>query len=150
MSESKTIGIGSDHAGYAYKEALKSHLEGKGYAVRDFGTDSEDSTDYPDYVHPLAQAVNAGELETGVLVCGSGNGVCMTANKYPNVRAALVWDPDISSLARLHNNANVICIPQRFTQEAEALHYVDIFLATEFEGGRHQRRVSKIAPAQEA
>lgn len=150
MSDNKTIGIGSDHAGYAYKGALKSYLEGQGFTVRDFGTHSDASTDYPDHVHPLAQAVDSGELSRAILVCGSGNGVCMTANKYPGVRAALVWDPDIAALARQHNNANILCLPERFVSEAEALNYADIFLSTEFEGGRHQRRVSKIAPAQEA
>lgn len=146
MEYSKTVGIGADHAGFSFKEAIKQKLIAAGYEVRDYGTDSEASTDYPDHVHPLAQAIDQGELERGILICGSGNGVCMTANKYKGVRAALVWEKAIVELARTHNDANVICIPERFVKQEDALLFVDTFLSTEFEGGRHQRRVSKIAP----
>ena len=142
----KRIGIGSDHAGFTYKEMIKEYLEQKGYTVTDFGTDSLDSTDYPDYVHPLAGAVDKGELPRGILICGSGNGVCMTANKYPGVRAGLAWEEELASLTRLHNDANVVCIPERFTEKDQALAIVDAFLDTDFEGGRHQRRVDKIVP----
>ena len=148
MANQKIIAIGSDHAGFNYKSALKEHLTAAGYEVRDFGTDSEASTDYPDYVHPLAQLIESGEIERGILVCGSGNGVCMTANKYAHVRAALVWENDLAALARQHNNANVICLPERFVSLENALQFVDTFLETDFEGGRHERRVNKIAPAQ--
>lgn len=148
MANQKIIAIGSDHAGFNYKSALKEHLTAAGYEVRDFGTDSKASTDYPDYVHPLAQLIESGEIERGILVCGSGNGVCMTANKYAHVRAALVWENDLAALARQHNNANVICLPERFVSLENALQFVDTFLATDFEGGRHERRVNKIAPAQ--
>lgn len=146
MAEKPLLAIGCDHAGYAYKEAIKAHLLAKGYEVKDFGAPSEDSVDYPDFVHPLAQAINTGEIPFGFLICGSGNGVCMTANKYPHVRAALAWENDLASLSRSHNNANVLCLPQRFVKENAALEMVDLFLSTDFEGGRHQRRVSKISP----
>jgi ribose 5-phosphate isomerase B len=139
------IGIGSDHAGFPTKEAIKTYLQSQGYEVQDFGTSSEASTDYPDYAHPLSQAVDQGELSRGILVCGSGEGVCMTANKYPGVRAALVWKEELAALSRQHNNANVLCLPGRFIELEEAKKAVDAFLATEFEGGRHERRVNKIA-----
>ncbi len=148
MADQLIIAIGSDHAGFHYKSAIVAHLEAKGFEVRDFGTDSEASTDYPDYVHPVAQLVNTGAVPRGILVCGSGNGVCMTANKYAQVRAALVWENDLAALARQHNNANVLCLPERFISLESALQFVDTFLSTEFEGGRHERRVNKIAPAQ--
>ena len=147
MSDKNIIAIGCDHAGYEYKEAIKAHLQNAGYEVRDHGTHSSDSVDYPDFVHPLAQSVNDGTISLGILICGSGNGVCMTANKYPNVRAALAWEDDLSRLARTHNNANVLCLPQRFVTQESALSMVDLFVKTEFEGGRHERRVNKIAPA---
>lgn len=139
------IGIASDHAGFAMKAHLMQHLINKGFEIQDFGTYSEDSADYPDYIHPLAQAINTGDLPFGVAVCGSGQGVCMTANKYPQVRAALVWAEELAGLTRQHNNANVICIPARFISEEVAQICVDTFLETEFEGGRHQKRVEKIA-----
>lgn len=141
----KKIGIGGDHAGFEYKAKMITHLEATGYEVTDFGPGSDASVDYPDYVHPMATAVEKGELEAGIAICGSGNGVCMTVNKHQNVRGALVWNNDLSALARQHNNANVICIPARFVSFELAEEMVNIFLTTEFEGGRHQRRVDKIS-----
>ena len=138
------IGIGCDHAGFPLKEKIKAYLLEKGFEVTDFGTNSEDSVDYPDFVHPLAQAVNSGQLERGVLICGSGQGVCMTANKYSDVRAALVWNAELAALTRQHNNANVLCLPGRFIELEVAQQAVDAFFATEFEGGRHERRVEKM------
>lgn len=140
----KNIGIGGDHAGFSYKEAIKNFCLEGGYKVVDFGPNSEDSVDYPDYVHPLAQAVAKGEIDFGIAICGSGNGVCMTANKYNKIRAALVWNNELSALARAHNNANVLCLPARFISLEEAKKFVKTFLNTPFEGGRHQRRVDKI------
>jgi len=141
----KKITIGGDHAGFSYKAELIKHLESTGYEVKDFGTYSDESTDYADYAHPLATAVEGGEYEFGILVCGSGNGVCMTANKHQGIRAALVWNEELSALARQHNNANIICIPARFVSLEEAKKMVDTFLSTDFEGGRHERRVDKIS-----
>ena len=138
------IAIGSDHAGFELKEHLKTLLAGKGFSVEDKGTHSTQSTDYPDYAHQVANAVEVGSAELGILVCGSGNGVCMTANKHSGVRAALAWTPEIAELARLHNDANVICIPARFIPEETADAIAEIFLQTKFEGGRHQLRVEKI------
>jgi ribose 5-phosphate isomerase B len=137
------IHIGADHAGFALKEQVKARLQQQGYEVKDNGTFSEESTDYPDYAHKTAEAVASGH-ELGVLICGSANGVCMTANKHSGVRAALCWNKEVASLARAHNNANIICLPARFVTEAEAFEMVDVFFTTEFEGGRHERRVSKI------
>ena len=142
---SKPVAIGSDHAGFSYKEALISFLEAKGVPFNDFGTHSADSVDYPDFAHPVASAVEKGEASFGVLVCGSGNGVAITANKHQQVRAAICWGEELSKLAREHNNANIICIPARFVTEAEAEKMVQIFMSTDFEGGRHQNRVNKIA-----
>lgn len=139
-----SIAIGADHAGFEYKEALKQYLQEQGYAVEDFGTHSENSVDYPDFAHPLAEAIGEEQYELGILVCGSGNGVAITANKHQKVRAALCWNKDIAVLARQHNNANVLCIPSRFTTTEEARTIVLTFLETAFEGGRHERRVSKI------
>ncbi|MBO4282794.1 MAG: ribose 5-phosphate isomerase B [Bacteroidales bacterium] len=141
----KTIVIGSDHAGFVLKEALKRHLEEAGWTVRDFGTHSEQSMDYPDVAHPVAQAVQRKETERAVLVCGSGNGVSMVANKYPQVRAALCWRPDLAVLARQHNDANVLSLPARFISEKDAMDCLDAFLQTAFEGGRHEMRVKKIS-----
>lgn len=138
------IGFGGDHAGFEYKERLIEYLKGEGYEITDFGPHSTESTDYPDYVHPLATAVEKGDVDLGVLICGSGNGVCMTANKHPNVRAALCWVPELGVLARQHNNANVLCLPSRFVDINTARETLDSFLQSEFEGGRHQRRVDKI------
>jgi ribose 5-phosphate isomerase B len=140
----RKIAIGGDHAGYTYKSFLINWLQEKGYEVQDFGPGSEASVDYPDYVHPVASAIDKGEFDTAILVCGSGNGVAITANKYPQVRAALCWAPEIAQLARAHNDANVLCIPARFISEEVATQLVDTFLNTEFEGGRHATRVNKI------
>lgn len=145
MSKITHIAIAGDHAGFTYKAMMIAHLEARGITVKDYGTDSEASCDYPDYVHPLAQAVEAGEYPLGILICGSANGVCMTANKYAGIRAAIAWEPDLASLAKQHNDANVICIPARFVTEEMAVQLADIFIDTPFEGGRHQRRVDKIA-----
>ena len=141
----RKIGIGGDHAGFEYKEELKKILSSKGFDVTDFGPDSDASTDYPDYVHPMATAVEKGDLELGIAICGSGNGVCMTVNKHQDIRGALVWNTELAALARQHNNANIVCIPSRFIGFDLASEIVDTFLNTDFEGGRHQRRVGKIA-----
>ncbi len=142
-----SIAIGSDHAGYEYKEAILKALEEKNIIVLDKGTDSNDSVDYPDFVHPVADAVEANLADLGIIICGSGNGAAMTANKHQGIRAALCWNNELASLARLHNNANVLSIPARFMSLEEAVSMVEIFLDTEFEGGRHARRVDKIACA---
>ena len=138
------IAIGSDHAGFLYKEILKKRLNDLKLKILDFGTDSVDSTDYPDFAHPVANAVESKEAGLGVLICGSGNGVCMTANKHAGVRAALCWNNELAALARQHNNANILCLPARFVSEVEALSILESFLNATFEGGRHERRVSKI------
>ena len=139
-----TIAIGNDHAGTDYKFAIKSFLEAKGFVVKNYGTDEKDSVDYPDFVHPVAQDVESKKVDFGILICGSANGVAMTANKYTKVRAGLCWTKEIVSLIRQHNNANVLCIPARFTAIPQALEMVDVFLNTDFEGGRHQKRIDKI------
>lgn len=138
------IAIGSDHAGFSYKEAVKDHLIQCGHEVVDHGTFNETSCDYPDYAHAVATAVEKKEAAFGVLICGSANGVCMTANKHAAIRAALCWEKEIALLSRSHNNANVICLPARFVGIDAALEMTDVFLSTAFEGGRHQNRVSKI------
>jgi ribose 5-phosphate isomerase B len=138
------ISIGSDHAGFAYKEAIKMHLTQAGHQVSDCGTFTEASCDYPDYAHAVATSVEKGETEMGVLICGSANGVCITANKHAGIRAALCWETEIASLARAHNNANVVCLPARFISMELALAITDTFLSTSFEGGRHATRVGKI------
>lgn len=139
------LAIAGDHAGYNLKEKLKAKLTGLGHTVEDFGPNSTESVDYPDFVHPLAQYIVAGRADLGILVCGSGNGVCMTANKYQDIRAALCWLPELGALARQHNNANVLCLPARFISEETSFEIVDSFLNAQFEGGRHQNRVDKIA-----
>jgi ribose 5-phosphate isomerase B len=144
---SKPVAIGSDHAGFEYKEDLISWLEGKGIAFNDFGTHTKDPVDYPDFAHPVANSVEKGEAAFGILICGSANGVAITANKHQGIRAAICWGEEISQLARMHNNANVICIPARFVREGDAEKMVDIFIRTPFEGGRHERRVEKIGCA---
>lgn len=139
-----TISIGNDHAGTNYKFAIKKHLETKGYIVNNYGTDTSDSVDYPDFVHPVAKDIVAKKANFGILICGSANGVAMTANKYQEIRAGLCWNKEIVSLIRQHNNANILCIPARFTAIHQAIEMVDTFLNTEFEGGRHQNRIDKI------
>ncbi len=142
---SKPVAIGCDHAGFDYKEDLISFLEGKGLIYKDFGTYAKDSVDYPDFAHPVALAVESGDYAFGILLCGSANGVAITANKHQNIRAAICWGEELAELARKHNNANVICIPSRFVREGDAEKMVDLFINTEFEGGRHQNRVDKIS-----
>ena len=138
------IAIGSDHAGFDYKEHLRQKFTQQGFEVTDFGAYGTDSADYPDFAHPVAQSVEDGKTVFGILICGSGNGVCITANKHKGVRAALCWNDDLAALSRQHNNANVICIPARFVDLETAVSMAQTFLRTEFEGGRHQRRVEKI------
>lgn len=142
--DNKKIGIACDHAGYQMKEYLVGLLESKGFDVYDFGCMSEESCDYPDYAHPLAQAIEKGELPRGIALCGSANGISMTLNKHQGIRAAICWLPELAELARMHNNANVCSLPARFIDNTEAEKIVDVFLTTEFEGGRHQRRIDKI------
>jgi ribose 5-phosphate isomerase B len=139
-----TISIGNDHAGPDYKNAIVAHLKSKGFSINNYGTDTFDSVDYPDFVHPVAKDVDEGKVDFGILICGSANGVAMTANKYQNVRAGICWMKEITELARQHNNANIICIPARYTSIPQAIKMVDTFLNTAFEGGRHQNRVAKI------
>lgn len=138
------IAIGADHAGYDLKELVKQHLLDNAHHVLDFGTHGTASVDYPDYAHPTANAVETAQAEMGILICGSANGVAITANKHAGIRAALCWLPKIAQLARQHNNANIICIPARFVSTQMALDMVDVFLSTPFEGGRHANRVAKI------
>lgn len=140
----KKIGIASDHAGYEMKEFLVGYLAAKGWDVLDFGPESEESVDYPDFAHPLANAIESGELERGIGLCGSGEGMAITLNKHQGIRAGLVWDKQIAHLIRQHNNANVIVLPARFITNDQAVEFVEEFLATDFEGGRHQRRIEKI------
>lgn len=138
------IAIGNDHAGTEYKQAIVDHLKSKGIDIVNYGTDTNDSVDYPDFVHPVANAIEEHKVDFGILICGSGNGVNMTANKHQGVRAALCWTKEIATLARQHNNANIICIPARYTAMQQAVEMADVFLKTAFEGGRHQNRVDKI------
>ncbi len=138
------IALGSDHAGFEQKEMLRAWLTDQGHEVQDFGTFSADSMDYPDVAHPLSAAVAGGEYAEGILLCGSANGVCITANKHAGVRAAIAWQPELAALARQHNDANVLCVPARYVSEEQAREIVSTFLKTDFEGGRHQNRVSKI------
>ena len=139
------ISIGNDHAGTDYKFAIIKHLEAKGYSVNNHGTDTNDSVDYPDFVHPVAEDVETKSVVFGILICGSANGVAMTANKHQKIRAGICWTKEITELTRQHNNANICCIPARYTAVQQAVAIVDTFLNTEFEGGRHERRVDKIA-----
>lgn len=138
------IVIGNDHAGTHYKEAIIAFLKKESYEVINAGTDLCESVDYPDFAHPVGELIDKGEAQVGILICGSGNGVAMTANKHAKVRCAVCWTKEIASLARLHNDANVISIPARFTAIEQAIEMVKTFLTTEFEGGRHSRRVEKI------
>ena len=144
FSKDLPIAIGADHAGYEYKEIIKKIVVNAGWQVVDKGTFSKDSVDYPDFAHPVATMVEAGEAVAGILICGSGNGVCMTANKHQGIRAALCWTEELAQLARAHNNANVLCIPARFVPVNLAEKMTEVFLSTPFEGGRHERRVEKI------
>jgi ribose 5-phosphate isomerase B len=140
----KILALGSDHAGFELKEYIKKYLIDNGFEIIDFGTHSDKSVDYPDFAHPVASAVNNKEYERGILICGSGNGVSIVANKYPNVRAALCWKGELAELARQHNDANILSLPARYISTDEAIKAVDLFLNTPFEGGRHQTRVDKI------
>lgn len=141
----KKIGIASDHAGYEMKEFLVGYLSAMGYEVLDFGPASPESVDYPDYAHPLAEAIEGGELESGVALCGSGEGMAITLNKHQGIRAGLCWDVEVASLIRRHNDANVIVFPARFITNDEAVKMLEAYFAATFEGGRHQNRVGKIA-----
>ncbi len=138
------IAIGNDHAGTQYKFAIIKFLEKQGHKVVNFGTDTTDSVDYPDYIHPVAKSVEDKDVDFGIILCGSGNGAAITANKHQGVRAALCWSKELVELARLHNDANILSLPARFISEYQALEYVQTFLNTPFEGGRHQRRIEKI------
>ena len=136
--------IASDHAGFELKRKLEAHLEKLGYAVRDFGTNSSDSTDYADFAHPLAREVSEGKGKRGILLCGTGLGMSYVANRYPNVRAAVTWSPEVAELSRSHNDSNVLVLPARFVSESDAEKILETWLKTPFEGGRHERRVVKI------
>ncbi|MCR5435058.1 MAG: ribose 5-phosphate isomerase B [Bacteroidaceae bacterium] len=142
--ETEIIGLASDHAGFPLKEHIKTYLDEHGLAYKDFGTHSTESCDYPDYAHPLARAVQNGEVSRGIAVCGSGEGISITLNKHRGIRAALCWTPEIAGLSRRHNDANILALPGRFITPEEADAIVDVFLTSTFEGGRHQRRVEKI------
>ena len=139
------ISIGNDHAGVDYKKYIQEYLFVKEVEVKNYGTDSLESVDYPDFAHPVSQDVNDQSSDLGILICGSGNGVCMTANKYEKVRAALCWNKELAKLSKSHNNANIVCIPARFVEKEQALEIVKIFISENFEGGRHERRVNKIS-----
>ena len=145
FNNSLPIAVGCDHAGFEYKTKIVPWLNQKGWQVNDFGTYSPDSVDYPDFVHPVAISVEKNESAFGILICGTGNGVCMTANKHQGIRAGLCWATDVAKLIRQHNNANIICIPARFAALAAAQDMIEAFMATEFEGGRHQNRINKMA-----
>ena len=140
------ISIGNDHAGTDYKFRIIEFLKSRNIEVKNYGTDSDSSVDYPDFVHPVAKDVESQKSTYGILICGSANGVAMTANKYASVRAGICWTNEIVSLIRQHNNANILCIPARFTEIEDVLVMVDTFLTTDFEGGRHQNRINKIQP----
>jgi ribose 5-phosphate isomerase B len=139
------VAIGSDHAGFEYKEEIISYLEGKGLKVKDVGAFSKESADYPDFAHPVATLVEREQAAFGILVCGSGNGVAITANKHQGIRAAICWGEELARLARSHNNANVLCVPARFVDDNVTKQMVEVFIDTPFEGGRHENRVRKIA-----
>ncbi|MFZ4105186.1 ribose 5-phosphate isomerase B [Flavobacterium sp.] len=139
------ISIGNDHAGPDYKKAIVAFLISKGYEIINHGTDTEESVDYPDFGHPVASDVESGKSDLGIVICGSGNGIAMTANKHLGIRAALCWTKEISALARQHNNANIVSIPARFTSIPQAVEIVSTFITTDFEGGRHATRVDKIS-----
>lgn len=145
FDKEKEIPVASDHAGFQMKEFLRKALAERGYRLKDMGTYSEESVDYPDFIHPLAKSVDEGSYDLGIIICGSGNGAQMVANKYPGVRAALCWSNEQAGLARMHNDANIISVPGRYVEEELALEMVLTFLNTDFEGGRHERRVKKIS-----
>lgn len=149
MKDTNIIPIASDHAGYDAKEHVKKVLEDLNYTPVDYGTHSSDSVDYPDYASEVSSLINMGEYDLGILICGSGQGMCMTANKFDNIRAALVWNTDIAELSKAHNNANILCLPGKFLSENELENIVKNWLGAEFEGGRHGRRVEKIHKANE-
>lgn len=144
MPSNKEIALGGDHAGFEYKHAIAAMLLKNGWKIKDFGPYSGDSVDYPDFAHPVGKSVNTGKTPAGIVICGSGNGVCMVVNKYKNVRGALCWNKELAKLARTHNDANVLCIPARFVSLTMAKAMVKVFLETHFEGGRHAKRVEKI------
>ncbi len=144
LKDGQKLAMCSDHAGYELKGVIINYLNQKGVSVDDFGTNSSDSCDYPDFAHPCAKAVESGQDYPGIAMCGTGNGIAMTLNKHQGIRAALCWSPALAKLAREHNDANVLVLPARFIDEATALEIVDTFLSTPFEGGRHQRRIEKI------
>ncbi len=144
-----SIGIASDHAGFELKEFVKEYLETKQVCLYDFGTNSSDSCDYPDFAHPLAEAIEKGSCRFGIAICGSANGITMAVNKHQSCRAAICWLPELAALARQHNDANVLSLPARFITKEEAIEIIDTFFDSEYEGGRHQRRVEKIAIANE-
>ncbi len=144
MTLSKSFAVGGDHAGFDYKDQLIDFLKGQGFSVKDCGTYSADSVDYPDFAHPVANAVESGEVSWGLLLCGSANGVAITANKHQGIRAGLAWNVEVAKLVRQHNDANVICLPVRFISLDEAKACLQMFIDTEFEGGRHAGRVGKI------
>lgn len=148
MDKNMILGMACDHAGYQLKERIRQHLMENGFTVKDFGTNSEASADYPDFVHPLGYAIDKNELQFGIVICGSGNGVSITANKHPKVRAALCWNAELARLARNHNDANVLALPARFISQENALEILEAFLNSDFEGGRHSARVNKIALSQ--
>jgi len=143
MKEGLKIAIGADHAGFDYKQGIIDALTAK--EIKDFGTYSSDSVDYPDFAHPVASGVENGDFDFGILICGSGNGVAMTANKHQGIRAAICWNEELAERARSHNNANILCIPARYISPEEAKKIVEVFFSTDFEGGRHANRVNKIA-----
>ena len=141
----KKIPMGCDHAAFEMKEILKSWLQSKGYEIIDFGTNSNESVDYPDYIHPVANYIEHKEAELGIILCGSGNGAAMTANKHKNIRAALCWNTELSKMARQHNDANILSLPARYISQEDAKEIVSVFLETDFEGGRHSRRIEKMS-----
>ena len=138
------IGLASDHAGFELKEFVKTYIGNKGYTCKDFGTLTIESCDYPDFAHPLAEAVESGEVDWGIALCGSGNGIGMTLNKHQGIRAAICWNTDIARVTRAHNDANILVLPARFIHREESIEIINTFLNTPFEGGRHQRRIEKI------
>lgn len=139
------IAIGADHAGFELKEQLKTYLEGLNIEIHDYGTHSPESVDYPDFAHPVANAIENNTFRFGILICGTANGIAMAANKHQGIRAAIAWKNEIAKMARSHNDANIICLPARFIDEEDAIQCVHTFLTTDFEGGRHERRVNKIS-----